>query len=185
MRKLVATVAVALSAAAMMPSIEVRAEEPPALAEAAARFEGSWVPVNEATARAGILSAIENVVGEMNFIKRPFARSKLRSTNQLLANVQFQFSGAQLTYTYNGGKVIRTTVNGPAVRWKSPDDKEFYQVGTTLKDRRFTQTFRGADGSKQEVFDLDSSGKSLSYWAAVSSPKLPKVLRYSYPLKRK
>lgn len=184
MRKLVAAVVLGLSALAVCPATTALAEDPPANADAA-KFEGSYAIVNATEAQAAVEAAIEALVSEMNFIKRPFARSKLRKTNALLTSIRMQFSADQVTYTYNAGHAIRTTLNGPAVRWKSPADDEHYQVTTTLKGQRFTQTFRGSDGTKQEIFDLSADGRTIAYQVVVTSPQLPRPLRYGYSFKRK
>jgi hypothetical protein len=183
MRKSVILLATALSVVAACPAGDARADEP--AASPASRLEGTYAPLNAKAAQSGIEAAVESVVQEMNFIKRPFARSKLLDTNALLSSVRFQFQGDQLTYTYNGGHVIRLVVNGPAIRWKSPADGEFYETKGTLSGRRFTLSFKGEDGSKQEVFELGTDGVTLVYQAVVTSPQLPKTLRFTYTLKRK
>jgi hypothetical protein len=183
MNKPAMMIAAALSLATLVPSGQVRADEP--AASPASALDGSYAPLNPKAAQAGIDASIESVVQEMNFIKRPFARSKLKDTNALLTSIRLQFQGNRVTYTYNSGHVIRLVVNGPAIRWKSPADDEFYETKATLSGRRFTLSFKGTDGSKDEVFELASDGTTLAYRAVVTSPQLPKPLRIAYTLKRK
>ena len=148
-------------------------------------LEGTYAPQNPKAAQAVIDNAIESVVQEMNFIKRPFARSRLRDTNPLLTQVRFQRQDDLLIYTYNAGNVIRLVPNGPAIRWKSPADGNTYETKATLVGRRFTLFFKGEEGSKKEVFELGADGTTLTVHSVITSPQLPKALEIRYTIKRK
>lgn len=181
MRKLVALIALGLSALGPVPA--AFADDPPA-STAAPKLEGSWEVVDAAAAQATIEAAIEGVVADMNFIKRPIARSRLRKANGVLTSIRMAWNGDELVYTYNGGNVIRTKVGGPAVAWTSPEG-DACQVKTALAGQRLTLTIAGAEGTKVETFDLAADGASLAYQATVTASALPKPLRYGYAIKRK
>lgn len=185
-----ATVAASSVAAADAPpqasaNAPAQASAAPSPPPAVQRLQGTYGCQNPQAATAAIEQAIEQAVSEMSFIKRPFARSRLKDTNPVLRTFAFQFADPVLTYTYNGVHVIRTTLDAQPVRWKSPEDGNTYWVSQKRVGNKIVQTLTGSEGTKRESFELSADGRTVSYQVTITSPQLPKPVVYRYRFERK
>ncbi|MCU0692157.1 MAG: hypothetical protein MUF54_12225, partial [Polyangiaceae bacterium] len=153
--------ALVLAAAALGTTFAPHAyADPPTAAPTAKNLlAGTFVYADGKAGPAKVEQAIETVVSEANFIKRPFMRSRLRDANPLLSSVAFYVDGDRVVYTFNGKHVIESSAPG-RFRWKSPTDGETYWVTHKLSDGQLVQTIAGDEGAKRETFKVSADGRT-------------------------
>ncbi len=136
-------------------------------------FTGAWKHASD----SGIAAAIEETVKDMNFIKRPIARGRLKDTNPAYQKVTMTLGAQEISIQYDARNPIKTPANGTAVPWTREDGKTF-QVTAKADGTRLVQTFKNDEGERTNIWQLGADGK-LTLSATVKSPKLPKPLTYS------
>lgn len=136
-------------------------------------FNGVWKHASD----SGIAAAIEDTVKDMNFIKRPIARGRLKDTNPAYQKVTMTIGAQEIAIQYDARNPIKTPANGTAVPWTREDGKTF-QVTAKVEGTRLVQTFKNDEGERTNLWQLGADGK-LTLSATVKSPSLPKPLTYS------
>ena len=124
-----------------------------------------------------VASAINATVARMNFITRPIARGRLRSTNQPYQRVVINYSPTQVSLAFDQRAPIVTPGNGTPTAWRR-EDGETLQVSTEWENGRLEQTFRAEDGTRENDFTLSEDGATLTMHVTITSPRLPQPLRY-------
>lgn len=125
-----------------------------------------------------VASAIENVVADMNFIKRPIARKKLIRLNPVYKKTIIAISGSGVTVKFDDRDVIPMPPGGKPGPWTREDGDKFMVAAQVTKDQMI-QTFKNDEGERTNVFKLSADGKSLTMNATIKSPQLSKPLTYS------
>jgi hypothetical protein len=136
-------------------------------------FSGVWKHVSN----TGIEAAIEEAVKDMNFIKRPIARGRLKDTNPAYQKVAMTTGAQEISIQYDARNPIKTPANGTAVPWTREDGKTF-QVTAKVEGNRLVQTFKNDEGERTNVWQVGADGK-LTLAVTVKSGSLPKPLTYS------
>jgi hypothetical protein len=147
------------------------------LAAQDAGFAGVW----KHASNSGIEAAIEDVVKDMNFIKRPIARGRLKDTNPAYQKVTMTFGATETAIQYEARNPIKTPSNGTAVPWTREDGKTF-QVTAKVEGNRLVQTFKNEEGERTNIWQL-ADGK-LTLAVTVKSGSLPKPLTYTISFHR-
>lgn len=130
---------------------------------------------------SGIEAAIEAAVKDMNFVKRPIARGRLKDTNPAYQKVTFAVTAQEISVQYDARNPIKVPADGKAVPWTREDGKTF-QVTARIEGGRLTQTFKNDEGERTNVWQLGADRK-LSLGVTVTSASLPKPLTYSIQFK--
>lgn len=130
---------------------------------------------------SGIEAAIETAVKDMNFVKRPIARGRLKDTNPAYQKVAFAVSAQEISVQYDARNPIKVPADGRAVPWTREDGKTF-QVSARIDGGKLTQTFKNDEGERTNIWQLGADRK-LSLGVTVSSASLPKPLTYSIVFK--
>ena len=162
---------------ALLPVIILLASLPLAAAEGLA---GRYTLLPERS--DAIPQAIERVVADMNFIKRPFARSRLTKTNAAYRTLRLDLGAALFRIQFEGRQPIETPADGRAVGW-TREDGERFQVSTRMEGGNLVQRFVAEDGSRRNTYHLDPDG-TLRLQAEISSSKLPRPLTYTLVYRR-
>ena len=187
MKKVVPVLALALASVAggFIPSHPAMADESSKAPAPQLKFNGRFRVIDSKKAQVAIKKAIDDVVSDMFLLKRPFARSRLTDTNPVLVEMRFHFKGKKMHYIYNGTKVIDSTLDAPFHKWKSPTDGNTYKIKEYMRGGALVQVIKGSEGKKVERFQLSKDGRVLTYYVTVTSPQLPKPLKYHYKLRRR
>ena len=137
-------------------------------------FEGVYLinPDQDAV----IASAVEGVVGGMNFVKRPIARSRLLKVNPTYQRIDISRSTAEISIAFDSRKPVVMPADGRAIQWTREDGEKF-EVSARAQNGALTQRFKGKDGERTTVFKLNGEGLSLE--AVITSSLLPMPLQYS------
>jgi hypothetical protein len=136
-------------------------------------FTGAWKHV----ADSGIDAAIEATVKDLNFIKRPIARGRLKETNPAYQKVSFTTGAQEISIQYDARTPIKTPASGQAVPWTREDGKVF-QVTAKVEGTRLVQTFKNDEGERTNLWQVGADGK-LVVAVTVKSGSLPKPLTYT------
>jgi hypothetical protein len=130
-----------------------------------------------------VAGAINAVVADMLFIKRPIARPKLIRLNPVYKKVVIAVSDKGVTVKFDERDVIPMPPGGKPGPWTREDGDKFMVAALVSKDQMI-QTFKNDEGERTNVFKLSPDGKTLTMNATVKSPQLPRPLTYSISFTR-
>lgn len=134
--------------------------------------------------RKAINEVIEEIVDDMSFVKRPFARSALKDSTRPCPTLEIAFSGDQITLFCKTRSPIRSPLDGTAVDWTN-EGGDPHRVSQALENGRIVQIFRGEDGSRKNVYTLKNDGKELELEVTITSDDLPRALTYKRLFRKK
>ena len=158
-----------------------------ALPIAALADDGAWsFPLAESKGKATqrIHGAIEKLVDDMNFIKRPFARSKLKDTNKICSSVSIKVAGADVSVQCGSDKVFTTPKDGSKKRVKGTTG-DMYDLTQKVTGDTVIQTFHAEEGKRTARYIMDKDHKKLTMDVKVESDQLPYPLTYKVYYKMK
>lgn len=141
---------------------------------------GTYV-IDEA-ASDDIRAAIDAATRNLNFIKRPIARKRLRATNPPTRSVRIRMVGDSVEVVSNDTIVLRNLPDGAARPWRGFKGEEL-QVSTVLADGVLTNTFKAADGERRNTYRLRADGM-LELSVRLTSPHLEGPVEYRQVLRR-
>jgi len=137
-------------------------------------FSATW----NQTRTDDIAAAINTTVADMNFIKRPIARSRLAKLNPAYRKVVIAISDREVLIKFDERDAIHMLPGGKTSPWTREDGDKFMVAAQVGKDQ-LIQTFKNDEGERTNVFKLSPDGRSLTMTATVKSPQLPRPLTYS------
>ncbi|WP_243287218.1 hypothetical protein [Geothrix terrae] len=150
----------------VLAALSLAAQEP--------SLSGAWAQ----TRADDIAAAIDATVKDMNFIKRPIARGRLKKLNPAYRKVTITITDKGVAVKLDDRAPILMPAGGKAAPWTREDGEKFMVAAQVGKDQ-LVQTFKNEDGERTNLFKLSPDGKSLTLTATVKSPQLPKPLTYS------
>jgi hypothetical protein len=127
---------------------------------------------------------IEQVVKDMNFVRKPLARKRLKATTQPSEHLQITYAGTDVTIVTDGGSSVRTPADGKPVDW-TRDDGEKVVVTTTHEARTLTRVFRAEDGQRSNAYTISPDRSTLTMSIVLTSPQLPEPVAYKLVYKRR
>jgi hypothetical protein len=138
-----------------------------------------WVGafVNEKQSREGIEAAIETAVGQMNFVTRPIARSRLRKTNTPHRQIVIARTADAISVAFDGQTPIEMPADGRPTKW-TRGDGEVFEVSAVVRDDGLVQTFEADDGRRVNTFTANAAGQ-LTMEATITSPQLKRPVIYT------
>lgn len=137
-------------------------------------LSGTWTT----TKADDVAAAIEGVVADMNFIKRPIARKKLTRLNPVYKKAVIAISETGVLVKFDERDSIPMPAGGKAGPWTREDGDKFMVAAQVTKDQ-LIQTFKNDEGERTNVFKLSPDGKTLVMNATIKSPQLSKPLTYA------
>lgn len=155
---------------------------PLAAQSAAARLSGTWQL--DPSRSDNVQQAISATVRRVNVLIRGFASARLRRTNQPYQRVVLGFADNSVTIRTDNRPPLTLPLNGTAVAWTRPEDRERLQVSARWEGEKLVQTFRAEDGQRVNVWSVTPDGETLVLEVTVSSPRLPEPLRYTLRYRR-
>jgi hypothetical protein len=137
-------------------------------------LSGAW----HRTRADDLTAAINAIVADMNFIKRPIARIKLTNLNTVYKDLVLTISNNEVSVKLDEREPIRMPTDGKPVPWKR-EDGEVLQASVQVGKDKLIQTLKNDDGQRTNVYELSPDGKTLTLSITVKSGKLPKPLTYT------
>jgi hypothetical protein len=128
-----------------------------------------------------IEAAIRATVSGMSFIKRPFARSRLRSTNPVGGTVGIEVNPGKVKITFDSNSPMEAPDDGTTVKW-TRDDGETFDLSMRWEGETLVHTMGAKEGTRTNRFTL--AGETLTVSVSVQSPQLPRALEYKIVYKR-
>jgi hypothetical protein len=153
----------------------------PLIANAGEALEGTYTFVADSS--TNIDEAIDAAVTDMNFIKRPIARSRLKKTNPIYRRVVISRTAQEIHVEFRAGAPVIAPADGTSVKW-TRDDGEVFDVSAAWEASTLTQKFKAEDGERLNVFRLSPDGRTLTLDVTISSDQLPKPMTYSLVYRR-
>jgi hypothetical protein len=144
------------------------------LAAQESALSGTWTT----TKADDVAAAINAVVADMNFIKRPIARSRLTKLNPVYKKVLIAIGDKGVFIKFDERDSIPMPAGGRPGPWTREDGDKFMVAAQVSKDQ-LIQTFKNYEGERTNVFTLSPDGKTLVMSATIKSPQLSKPLTYS------
>lgn len=131
--------------------------------------DGSWtfkLAENKGAATKRVHAAIERVVADMNFVKRPIARSRLKDTNQVCNKYYFKIKGENISIKCDDFKNFTSPLSGKIVPTIGSDGESKYRLSQKVEAKGgktvITQIFRAEDGRRKTIFVYDPDARTLS-----------------------
>jgi hypothetical protein len=135
-------------------------------------------------AREKINRAIESLVADMNFIKRPFARDALEDKTTPCSELALGFPGEKVSVTCDS-KPATVSPNDDTITTYKAQDGNTYKVSQKQAGRVVRQIFYGDDGKRINTLILSKDGKTLEMSVRIESGRLPRPLEYELTFKKK
>src|SRR5690349_12886030 len=123
--------------------------------------------------------AIQAAVKDMNFVTRPIARGRLNKTNKPYERVTIATSGANTVVTIDTLPPRQAPSNGTAIDWKRPADGEKMKLSMKWDGGHLVETFKPEDGQRVNEYVLSPDGATLTMHVTLTSPRLPKPVKYN------
>lgn len=124
-----------------------------------------------------VQAAIARTIAPMNFLTRPFARSRLTGTNVIYRQLAVSRTAQEITIQYEDRPEMRMPADGTPVAW-TRNDGEKMAMRARMDGEDLEQTFKAADGQRTNRFHVDPATGHLVMGVTVSSGRLPGPLTY-------
>lgn len=148
------------------------------------QFSGSYVSKEGVKKeRAAIDRVIEELVSEMAFYKRSFARSALKGPTDPCAHVTVTFSADTMAINCKGRPDATSPKDGTVIDWKN-DDGSMMRLSQKLEPEDMVQVFRSKSGTRKNVYTLRDGGKTLHIAVTITSEKFPRPLEFTSEMQR-
>ena len=168
---------IATSVLTILPSAP-RAEE-----SFADRIEGTWeATTTDQQAREKIDEEIDEVVGQMIFFKRPFARNELQEATEPCSELQIAVADEKATIRCDDRKPTTAPKDGTSIEWTSYEG-ETYMITQHVRDDRIVQTFDSDRGLRTNTYSL-TDGEKLRLEVEIDGDQLPEALTYERTFER-
>lgn len=136
--------------------------------------------VLDASRSDDVAAVINRSTSDLNFIKRPIARKRLKGSNPPPQKISIRPVGDSIDVVVNETVVLRTK---PGARLKWRYNGEDLDVTTTLENGVLTNTFKAGDGLKRNTYRMIDAD-NLELTVHISSPQLKHDVDYTQILKR-
>ena len=145
-------------------------------------FVGTWQHVGGETEEAGLLSAIEHCVAELNFLIRPLARSRLVKSSPIPDRVVIQTEAALVSVTQGNGPALSSPL-GSVLPVTSPEG-ETIELSYRLQQDSLVQRVENGDGARQTIYRAVAGGKRLTAEVTTTSRFFSSALVYTLTFER-
>jgi hypothetical protein len=165
------------AAVAAQSAVSVAAPVVPAVSP----FEGTWRFAGGDAQRQALERALQSTVSGMGFIVEGMALSRLRDRNQISPTIVVHVANGQLEYTAHNGRMFRSPVDGTAVRTQNAAG-EAISLQTRINGNTMTRHGAAEQGARNEVLRVE--GSTMTIDCTLTSPRLPRPLRYQLTYRR-
>ena len=148
-------------------------------------FKGTFRATgSEAEAQTQINEQIDEVVDQMNFIKRPFARSRLKEATKPCIELNFEvLQGNNLNVKCDERPDAIAPITGQGGSYTNEEGNKFvlvYKVGPN----QILQAFADQDGLRKNLYTLSPDGETVKMEASVESKQLPEPVTFERTYQR-
>lgn len=127
--------------------------------------------------------AVESVIDEFSFYKRPFARSILESRTVICRVIELKIVGDSFSCTCDDYDPFRSSLDGSSGRVTIAG--QTYDLRQRVEPDRLTQIFTDKHGRRINEYRLDWSGQILEAAVALHGKELPRPIRFRQTYVRK
>lgn len=121
--------------------------------------------------------AVQGILDDMSFIKRPFAEDKLKAKTEPCETLDVSFPGEKISVKCDGRPAYVSPTGYEKARYESAEGAT-YALRQKLEGRTLTQTFVSDDGKRTNTLQLTPSGQTILMKATLESGQLPRPLEY-------
>lgn len=164
---------------------EEGADEEGADEEIAGEFSGTYeVEGGKKAAQKKVDRAVQGILDDMSFIKRPFAEDKLKAKTKPCASLDVSFAGDKISVKCDDRPAYVSPMGNEKARYKSSEGAT-YALRQDIDGRTLTQTFVSEDGTRTNTMQLTPSGQTILLKARLESGQLPRPLEYRLTYEKK
>ena len=127
--------------------------------------------------------AIEAAIAPMNFIKRPFARDRLRKICMPYPRLEIESLPDALLIVADPRAPIRMPLNGTPISWHREDGEPF-NVSGVWKGPAFEQTFVSGTGRRVNRYTVSPDGQRLTIHVVITGGGLEGPVTYNLVYRR-
>ncbi len=158
------------------------AQEPAAAVQQAPALEGTYALVSSPDV---VTTAITTGTANMNFIKRPIARSRLKKTNlPPYGTVRFAYPPNEISIEMDTRKPVVTPADGKTIKW-TREDGEVFDVNSVWEGKMLRETFVAGDGSRENLYEPSADGQAMTLQVTIRSPQLKQPIVYKLEYRKK
>lgn len=147
-------------------------------------FEGTWEGVRpKDEMRDEVNDKINDTVSKLNFVLRPFARSKLKEATKLCDEVTFDFQGPALAIACDDRPVATAPINQGQSTYTNEEGNRYVLVNK-VGDRQVLQVFADENGRRSNRYTVSPDGQTMEMEVTIDSDQLPEPLVFTREFRR-
>ena len=147
-------------------------------ADGASDLEGRYVLADPERAEATIDDAIDSVVGELFFLARPFARSKLKAATDPCPKLEIDLEPETVSIGCPRDE-DRFVSPADGARVEMTFEGETLTLAQEVQGDVIRQRMDGEDGVRINRYRLEGDRETLRMEIELKSPRLPRPVRYA------
>lgn len=129
-------------------------------------------------AREKINEEIDELVEDVSFIKRSFARSRLRDKTEPCAEIEIDFPDDDVSVQCGDDPAAVSPPDDQPTDYTA-DDGETYRLRQNVSGRTLTQRFTSDEGTRTNRLRFSEGKDAIDMKVTVESDQLPRPLEYS------
>lgn len=147
-------------------------------------FAGDFVYAGGESQRQGVLDAIEVAVSAISPGVQDLARKRLRPPNAVPESLHIELESGFSTIELDGRSIRAQTNGNKPAHWTNPTGMRV-RVWHRAHNGRIVEKMVGVGGTRKNVYRLSADGSKLHIDVTMSSPMLPKSVKYRLTYRRK
>ncbi len=152
--------------------------------DALAKFSGDFVFVGGQKQRKGVDDAIEVAVEAIAAGVQDLARKRLGPPNSVPEQIRIDLNDGYTTIALDDRSVRAETNSSKPTTWTNPTGMRV-RVWHKLANDHLVEKMVGIGGSRKNVYRLNSDGSRLHVDVTMSSPMLPRSIKYRLTYRRR
>lgn len=146
-------------------------------------FVGAFTYAGGNAERELLAASVEQLVGEISFLFRSIARSRLRDGNQPVARIEISLPEQGLTIARGSEITWSLAANNQAANFTNPAGLELV-VRRRIEGSVLVEEIDSDGTLRTNRFALRDDGRVLTLDVVIDSPQLPTQLAYSFHYQR-
>jgi len=128
-------------------------------------------------------TAIDQGVKGLNFLVRPFARSRLKKLNPAYRSVSIASSAREISIVVDDRPALKMPADSSTVVWTSPAGAKT-NVKIRFEGAHLLQEFDSPDGHRVNDYTLSTDRRTLTMLVTETSPRLSAPIKYKQVYRR-
>jgi hypothetical protein len=123
------------------------------------------------------LDAIEGVVQQMNFVIRPFARTRIRKRTIPYQTIEMRVGGNFVETKFDAHPYRKTDLKGTYLRFKDGKNRDAFLFRKRQGNKLYEKGGREGN-TRQTIYEISPDGKTLTVDIQIESVRLPGAIKY-------